>query len=139
MENEGIQPLVLRITMRAYNLRRAEMCSGSRKSSSKPASDRRLMNPEAMKVASMMARIRNRRLLAEPKAPRATTTQAMVNNRPRRVTCWRVPRSSEEWMRDQMRSTSFRIRGIQEGAAVHSRNRGRELRPIVFFPDFGDV
>ena len=49
MENDGIQPLVLRITMRPSNFRRAQICSGSRKSSSSPASDRRLMNPETMK------------------------------------------------------------------------------------------
>ena len=58
------------------------------------------MNPETMNVASMMASIRKSRLLADANAPRATTTQAMVNSNPKRVTCCRMPGASGEWKRD---------------------------------------
>jgi hypothetical protein len=136
MEKEGIQPLLLRMTIRAKSLRWAEICSGSRKSNSRPDSESRLMNPETINVASIMARMRNNRLLAEANAPRATMTQAMVNSSPRRVTCWRMPRSREEWRRDQMRNTTPRIRGIQEGVAAHPRSQGRTVQAL--FLDFGN-
>ena len=82
-----------------------------------------------MNVASMMARMRNSRLLAEAKAPSATMTQAMVNSRPRRVTCWRMPRSSEEWRRDQMRSTLYENTRNPRGVSLRLSLRRNEVRP----------
>src|SRR5579864_2156726 len=101
MENEGIQTFAFRITMRPISFRPAHKCSGSRKSSSKPARERRLINSETMRVAIIAARIRNSRLLAEAKAARATSKQVMVKSSPSRVTCLRMPKSTEEWIRDQ--------------------------------------
>ena len=49
------------------------------------------MNPATIMVASSRANIKNSRLLAETNAASATSTQVMVNKRPIRVTCWRVP------------------------------------------------
>src|ERR1700681_2318059 len=101
MENDGIQTFVFRITIRPASLRPAHKCSGNRKSSSKPASERRLINPETMRVAIIAARIRNNRLLAEAKAASATSRQLIVKSSPRRVTCLRMTKSTEEWIRDQ--------------------------------------
>ena len=47
----------------------AETCSGSRSSSSSPASTSRLMKPDTSSSASMAENTRNRRLLPERNAP----------------------------------------------------------------------
>ncbi len=65
-----------------------------------------------MKVASIAAKMRNRRLLADAKAASAMIRQAAVNRRPARVTCWRTPRSRATAIRDQTVGTTFRIQAM---------------------------
>src|SRR5215472_11324875 len=85
MENEGMSHLWLRTSRRPGTVRPAHTCSGTRKSSSRPARHRRLTSPDTSTAAIMADRIRNRRLLAETTAPRPTSNMASVNRRPPRV------------------------------------------------------
>src|SRR5580704_18401755 len=73
MLKDGIQRLrFLRRTV-ARMVRRAEMCGGSRRSISRPASVSLLTKPEMKKMEIIAARMRNRRLLAERKEASKTT------------------------------------------------------------------
>ena len=66
-------------------VRPAGMCSGTRKSSSNAARQRRLTRPETSSVAIIAAAIRNNRLLVEIRAARDTSRMANVNRIPPRV------------------------------------------------------
>src|SRR5580704_15044454 len=108
--------------MRPMSFRPAHKCSGNRKSSSRPASERRLINSETMSVAIIAARIKNNRLLAEAKAASATSRQLIVKSSPSRVTCLRMPKSTEEWIRDQ---------GLRTDTIVTPVAQVSDLRKIV--------
>src|SRR6185369_8070017 len=101
MLKDGIQRFVFLRRTPARTLRRAEMCCGRNSSSSSPARLSLLMNPEIMKVASIAARIRNIRLLAETKAIRATINSVAVYARPVRVTCCRNRGGHSDLLRSQ--------------------------------------
>src|SRR6266545_2958906 len=71
--------------MLAATVRPAEMCGGTVKSSCSPASERRLRNPETSSVLSIIAKMRNSRLLAETTAEMPTSRTAKVKSSPPRV------------------------------------------------------
>ena len=99
---DGIQRFTLRITIRPTSLREAQICSGNRKSSSRPDSERRLMNPETINVASMAAYQPNPRmaLYGAAKAFVLSLTEAL-------------------W--EESRGTGLRVIALSPGATPASR------------------
>src|SRR5271169_142479 len=77
------------------------MCSGSRRSSSRPARQSRLMNPETSRVETIVARIRNSKLLADTAAANATKMTAKQKSNPPRVIRYRIRRrtAARSWLK----------------------------------------
>src|SRR6185312_3329621 len=83
-----------------------------------------LIKPETSMVASIAAKIRNSKLLADANAASAISTQAAVNHSPARVTCWRTLDVKARSSRFQNRTTPSRWHRAGAGAnsnVVHYR------------------